>query len=306
MISQDIPGYGVGFPACEAGHDSQHIPGDIDPASVALDGRAVEAVGSHGLHDDHDGRILLKAVGKISDDRTCKGPDASLDKDMGWTASILGKLLISFQGKGSVALHDPGRDLFIAFPCSILHHNAMFRILGFLGGHPHAVVIVEILDGYGGIFLCDIFKTGLGRAFRHSYHAFLAQLVGSPGNASSVIAVGRGKEGGLAEFFSQFFGSKHMIRNLAYILSQLLRDVSCDGVGTPQYFEGIQAKTARLVFDVQPFQAQVLRQIGKPGQRGHAILGKTLMKGVRLRHLFPRHIARLQVIRLRHGIECPF
>ena len=70
MISQDIPGYGVGFPACEAGHDSQHIPGDIDPASVALDGRAVEAVGSHGLHDDHDGRILLKAVGKISDDRT--------------------------------------------------------------------------------------------------------------------------------------------------------------------------------------------------------------------------------------------
>ena len=28
MISQDIPGYGVGFPAGEAGHDSQHIPGD--------------------------------------------------------------------------------------------------------------------------------------------------------------------------------------------------------------------------------------------------------------------------------------
>ena len=54
----------------------------------------------------------------------------------------------------------------------------------------------------GGEFL-DVFQPRLGRAFRHVDDGFLAQLLGGPGDAAAVVAIGCREEGCLAEFLAE-------------------------------------------------------------------------------------------------------
>ncbi len=172
---------------------------------------------------------------------------------MGRTASVVCELTVCFQGKCSISLHDPGRDLLIAFPCGILNDHAVFRIFRFLRCHADTFVIVQFFDGNRSIFLGDVVQTGLGRTLGHPHGTFLSQLIGSPGNSAAVISVCSSEECGLAELFSQLFRGQYIVRDLAHILAGLLRDISCDGVRTSQNFECVQAEAVGLILYIEAF-----------------------------------------------------
>ncbi|MNI87096.1 hypothetical protein D3C73_1442620 [compost metagenome] len=53
------------------------------------------------------------------------------------------KLIYRFQHQRAVALHNPQRDLFIAFPGRILHHDPAM-LFSLFGGHTHGIVVVHI------------------------------------------------------------------------------------------------------------------------------------------------------------------
>ena len=110
--------------------------------------------------------------------------------------------------------------------------------LGGLGsGNAHAVVVVHFLDGDLGALLGDVVKAGLAGALGHVHHSLLAQLVGCPGNAASVVSVGGCEEGGLAELLAQLVGGEHRVGQLGNVFSGLLSDVAGHCEGTAQHLE---------------------------------------------------------------------
>src|SRR5699024_94559 len=147
--------------------------------------------------------------------------------------------------------------------------NAVLGLRGFSGGHSHTVVIVDFLNGDDGAFFGDVVKSCLRGAFGHSYDSFLAETFRRPGNASSVVAVGCGKESGLAEFFSQFIRGEYIIRQLADIPSQFFGYVASHGVGTAQNLKSVETEAVGFVLAVNIFYSQKRRQGGKLLQRSY-------------------------------------
>ncbi len=181
---------------------------------------------------------------------------------MGGAASVVCELPVCFQGKCSVTLHDPGRNLLIALPCGILNDYAVFRVLRFLRGHADTFVIVQVFDGNRGILFGNVVQTGLCGTLRHPDGTLLSKLVRSPGNSASMIAVRRSKKGCLPKFFSELLGGQYIVRNLADILAGLLRDVSGDGIRTTEHLERVQAEAVGFVLYIKTLQTQVLSQPG--------------------------------------------
>lgn len=79
----------------------------------------------------------------------------------------------------------------------------MRRSGGFFGCLADAIVVIEVEDVDVGAEFLDVFQPRLGRAFRHVDDGFLAQLLGGPGDAAAVVAVGCREEGCLAEFLAE-------------------------------------------------------------------------------------------------------
>ncbi len=76
-------------------------------------------------------------------------------------------------GHRAVALHDPRRDLLIALPGCVLHHDAVLGLGGLFGRKPHAVIIVQLLYRDLRPFFRNVVKAGLGGALRHVHNSLL-------------------------------------------------------------------------------------------------------------------------------------
>ena len=203
MILQDVPSDGISLAACKTCHNGLKITGYIYQIAVGLNSRAIEAVGSTCFADNHYWRIFFIFVGKISYNCTCQRTNTCLYKYVCRAVNaVLLQLFICFQYQSAVSLHDPGWNLLIAGPCSILNDDAMFCLSCFCGSHSYAVIIIYFFDGYFGAFLGDVVKTCLSGSFRHSDYGFLSKAFSSPCNAAAVVSICSSEESSLSEFFS--------------------------------------------------------------------------------------------------------
>ena len=163
MVAQDVPADGVGLAARKAGHDGLQVAAHDAGVAVSGEGALIEAVGGAGLHDHELGRARGEEVGEEAHHRARERAHARLDEDVRRAVDLDGaQLLGGLRRHGAVALHDPGRDLLVAVPGGVLHHDAVLGLGGLRGGHAHAVVVVDLLDRDLGALLGDVVKAGLG------------------------------------------------------------------------------------------------------------------------------------------------
>ena len=236
MVLQDIPGGDVRLPAGEPRHDRIHVSVHDPDLPVSCRGPPVEAVRRGGLHHDHDGGILPIAVCEVAHHRAGQTSDTGLHEDMGRTLAVLIPRLVRH---GAVALHDPGRDLLIALPGGILHHDAVLGLLRELRGLPHALIIVHLGDPGLRVLRLDVIQPRHRGALRHDDDGLLMELIRCPGDAPSVVSVGRGVEGRRAEPFPELLRGEHAVGKLRDILPGLLPDIAGDGVGAAEHLKGI-------------------------------------------------------------------
>ncbi|MNP40046.1 hypothetical protein D3C76_1336530 [compost metagenome] len=101
------------------------------------------------------------------------------------------QLFPGFNGKGHIALHNPGGDLLITLPGRILQQHPTL-LAGLFVGQPHGIVVVEIGDGAFGTVLANILRPHRRRTFWHINHRPQAELLCRPGDAASMITIGGG------------------------------------------------------------------------------------------------------------------
>ena len=181
----------------------------------------------------------------------------------------------------------------------------MLRLGGFGSGHADAVVVVDFLDGHLGPFLGNVVKAGLAAALGHVYHGLLAQLIGRPGHAPAMVAIGGGEEGGLAELPAEGLAGQVVIGHLGHVPAHLLGDVAAHGERTPQHLEGVEAEAVGFVFHVEARQAQVFGHAFQPGQGGDGILGEAAVEKAGFRHIGQGHDGKLLVLALGHAVQGP-
>ena len=230
-------------------------------------GRLIDAVRRVRLHDDDPGLVRTVVTGQETRDRTAHGADAGLQEHVGGLYKT--HLTRGFQRHGRITLHDPGRILRIALPGRILHHDpaVLFR-LGI--GETHRIVVVQVRNGGFRPSLSNIFKAFFSAAVGHVDHALVTLLRSSPGDASAVVAVGRGDE-----------------RQLAVVAGRLmLFDAFADAVGAAQRLERVQPEAIALVFHVEALDPKALCQIRQVGQRGLAVFREGLVERLGLPRLF--------------------
>ncbi len=136
-----------------------------------------------------------EAVHQIAEHAARQRPDPGLQQHVGGLFDAHGlHLLDRFVGQGGIALHDPGRDLGVTLPGGVLHYVPA-TLLGHLHGQAHGVVVVHVGDDALGPQRQDVVHPLLGRALWHVDHRMLTHLLGGPGDAATVVAVGGGGEG---------------------------------------------------------------------------------------------------------------
>ena len=222
-------------------------------------------------------------VGEVANYSACQGTYACLNENVGGALTAVSrKLLACFHCHGSVALHNPGRNLLVAIPGSILNDNASRCLVCFLCSQTHAVIIVHFLNVNLSAFLCNVLQTCLCGALWHMYHSLLSQAVCSPGNAAAVISVCGGEKGGLTELFSQFIGGENAVGQFGHILSCLLCNVAGHGEGAAQHFEGIEAEAVGLILYIDLFHPEISCHVVKLCKGRLAVLRKALMEGAGL------------------------
>ena len=306
MVAQDVPGDNVGLAAGKARHNSLEVA--LHDAGIAVPGHSalIQAVRRTGFHDDELGRIVGKQIGVEAHHCAGKAAHASLDKHMGRTVDAhLPQLVGRLPGHGAVALHNPGGNLLITLPGSILDDDTVLRLGGLGGGHANALIVVHILDGDLGPLFLDVLKAALRAALGHMDNGLLAQLIGSPGHAPAMVAVGGGEEGGLAELPAEGLAGQIVIGHLADVPVHLLGDIPCHGKGAAQHLEGVEPEAERLILHIQAAQAQILGHTVQTGQGRDGILRKAVMEKAGLRHIAQGHDLKLLVVTGRHMIDGP-
>ena len=307
MVFQDIPGDRVGLAAGKACHDGDHVAVYDADVPVSRAGSFVQACSGLCLHDDDFRRVFRIPVGEISLDRPGERADAGLYEYMGRTfASVIVELIVRFHCHGAVPLHDPGRDLLVAVPRGILHHDAVLCLLCHGVCHAHTFIVIVIFDRCLSSLSEDVVQPCLRSALWHEDNRLLSQLVCRPGDSAAVVAVCRGEKGRLAEFLSELFRSEYIIWKLRHVFSGLLRYVTRHGERSAQHFEGIESETIRLILDVNFLQAEALCHAVQLRQGSDAVLGKALVKGARLPDLVKPHDGEIGIFGFRHFVDCPF
>ena len=137
------------------------------------------------------------------------------------------------------------------------------------------------------------------------YHSLLAQLVGGPGHAAAVVAVGGGEEGGLSEFLAEGLAGEIVVGHVGHVPAHLLGDVARHGEGAAQHLKGVEAEAVALVLDVHAAKTQVLGHTVQLGQGGDGVLGEAAVEGTGLGHVVQGHDGELAVLALGHVVECP-
>ena len=182
----------------------------------------------------------------------------------------------------------------------------MVRLSGLGSGHAHAVVVVHFLDGHLGALGGDVVEAGLAAALGHVDHGLLAQLVGGPGHAAAVVAVGGSEEGGLTEVPAEGLAGEIVIGHLRHIPAHLLGDVPAHGEGAAQHLEGVESEAVGFVLHVQATQPQILGHAVQLGQRRDGVLREAAVEEAGLRHVGQGHQSQLTVVGLRHLVQYPF
>ena len=217
----------------------------------------------------------------------------------------LAQLLGSLGSHGAVALHDPRRDLLVALPGGVLNDDAALAGIGLGGGHAHALVVVDLFDGHRSALGGDVIKAGLGGTLGHVHDGLLAQLVGSPCHAAAMVAVGGGKEGGLAKVLGKLIGGQVIEGALGNVLAGLVGNVVGHGKRTAQDLKGVEAKAIALVLNAQVGQAQARGLAIQAGKRSDGVLGERLVEGTGLLHVVEAHDSQVLVIALGHRVARP-
>lgn len=106
-----------------------------------------------------------------------------------------------------------------------------------------------------------------------------------------MVSICCGKEGCLAEFFFQCFGSENVIRKVFYLFSCFFCYVAGHGKGPSEDFKRIQPKSVGLILYVNAVKSQIISHSVQPGQRCFAVLGKAFMEGSGFLYLIQRHDA---------------
>lgn len=109
-------------------------------------------IGGRGTSDQLGGIVsavygarIMKDLGLLSDKYMSRG-----------FAAVFMKLSVGFHDHGSISLHDPCRNFFIAVPRSILHDDTMFSSGSHIGSHAHAFIVVAFFDRSSGAFFSDV------------------------------------------------------------------------------------------------------------------------------------------------------
>ena len=170
-----------------------------------------------------------------------------------------------------------------------------------LRGHAHRLVVVHVHDLGLGPLGADRLQALDRRALGHVDHGLLLELAGHPGHAAAVIAVGGGGEDHLAKARAHRVADHHFIRQLADVLPQPFGDVPGHRVGAAERLEGLEAKTLRLVLDVEAAQAKMRREAIKGRERRWRVAGNGAVKCQRLAQLGPRKIGHRGRRRLGEG-----
>ena len=218
-------------------------------------------------------------------------------------ASVIVELLVGFHCHSAVALHDPGWDLLVSVPGSILHHDAVFSLLCHGICHAHAFVIVVLFNSCLSPFGKNVIQPCLCGALRHKDNSFLSQFIC---HSAAVIAVCRGEKGCLAEFLSELFRSEHVIWKLRHVFSGLLRYVPRHGERSAQHLESVQSETVGFILDINFFQSETGCHPVQFRQGSYTVLGKTLVKGACLSDLVKPHYRKIRICGFRHFVDCPF
>ena len=137
------------------------------------------------------------------------------------------------------------------------------------------------------------------------HDGLLAELVGGPGHAAAVVAVGGGEEGGLAEVGGELVGGQVVVGAVGNVLAGLVGNVVGHGEGATQDLERVEAKAAALVLDAEVAQAQASRLAVKTSKRGHGVLGEALVESTRLGNVIQGHDAEVGIIALGHLVDGP-
>ena len=306
MVAQDIPAQNVGLAAAQAGHDGGHVA--VHDARVAVAGGSalVQAGGRCALDHDKGGRVVGIQVGEVTHHGAGQRAHAGLDKDVrravdGHLAQLLGCL----GSHGAVALHDPRRDLLVALPGGVLNDDAALAGVGLGGGHAHALVVVDLFDGHRGALGGDVIEARLGGTLGHVHDGLLAQLVGSPCHAAAMVAVGGGKEGGLAKVLGKLIGGQVIEGALGNVLAGLVGNVVGHGKRAAQNLKGVEAKAIALVLNAQVGQAKARGLAVQVGKRSDGVLGERLVEGAGLLHVVEAHDSQVLIIALGHRVARP-
>ena len=217
----------------------------------------------------------------------------------------LAQLLGSLGSHGAVTLHDPGRDLLVALPGGVLNDDAALAGVGLGGGHAHALVVVDLFDGHRGALGGDVIEAGLGGTLGHVHDGLLAEPVGSPCHAAAMVAVGGGKEGGLAKVLGKLIGGQVIEGALGNVLAGLVGNVVGHGKRAAQDLKGVEAKAIALVLNAQVGQAQARGLAVQAGKRSDGVLGERLVEGTGLLHVVEAHDSQVLVIALGHRVARP-
>lgn len=149
------------------------------------------------------------------------------------------------------------------------------------------------------------FDIGADLSCGNTIKAFLSQLVGSPGNAASVVSVGSGIEGDGADSLLGFGRDQHRIGHLCNIFSAHLCDIFCNRIGTAQHLEGIETKAVGFILDADLCKSQLLGHLFQISQRSFLILRDAFVKSSCLVYLCKRHDRQIFIACFGHLIDCP-
>ena len=279
VVAQDLPANRAGLAAGQTCHDRLHIAGYKVRLAVAGTGAAINAVCAVGLDDCDDRPLCLTViVGEKAGNRAGHRSDTCLQEDVGRFLAV--QLPQCFQRHGRVALHDPPRDVLIALPCGILHHDpAVFLCTAV--GMAHGIVIIHVRDGRIGAKCLNVVQTLRRAPLWHKYHALLAEPVGSPCDTAAVVAVCCGDKGKLTQLLAYLAAGDARIRKRVNILAQTAGDIVANTVASAQHLEGVQPKAVAFIFDVNPLDAQMSGEIIQLCERRLAVFRKTAVKGQR-------------------------
>ncbi len=142
--------------------------------TVACNRALIETGGNVSFYDNDRRLVTGISVCKISLYGSGERSHACLDEDMcRAVAAVFAQLFVCLISHGPVSLHDPGRNLLIAFPGSILDDHSVWSFICFGGSLTDTVVVVQILDGCLGILIQYVVQAGLGGSNRHVDDTFL-------------------------------------------------------------------------------------------------------------------------------------